>query len=402
MTAAAGVGLIGCKESVAPQTFPDSERIRIGIIGMGDRGSTIIQVLNQLPEFKVVAACDILDFRLEKGIENINGTPAGYSDYRKLLEHKDLEVVIISAPLHEHHPMVMAALEYDIHIMCEKALAYNIEQSQEIKIKAAGRSKLFQVAYQYQMNPTFNAIKDMISKGYLGRVMRIDAFWHRNSNWRRKVPSPELERAINWRMYPEYSGGLMAELGSHHLNMIDNIIGNHPIRVVGTGGVDYWKDGREIFDNVHALFDYPDGIKANFSSILSNKYEDQTIKFYGDKGTIVSNRMDVAHFYPEPTIEEEMKEEIDGVTGASYKIIKRGVERRKINPLPGEVEGNPFEDNYRKTTWLLYHNFADAIRGRAELKLGLEKGYQSAISVHMANMAIRGDSIQKWLPEYDV
>ena len=187
-TAAAGIGLIACKDEVAMPIVPEGDRIRIGIIGMGDRGGIIIQILNKLPEFKVIAACDILDFRLEEGIAKINGTPTGYTDYRKLLENKDLEAVIISTPLHEHHRMVMDALDQDIHIMCEKALAHTIEQSQEIKIKAETSSKLFQVAYQYQLNPTFNAIKDLISKGYCGKIMRIDAFWHRNRNWRSPFP----------------------------------------------------------------------------------------------------------------------------------------------------------------------------------------------------------------------
>ena len=261
---------------------------------------------------------------------------------------------------------------------------------------------LFQIAYQYQLNPTFNAIKDLINKGYLGRLTRIDANWHRNSNWRRPVPSPQLERAINWRMYREYSGGLMAELGSHHLNMIDNICGAHPIRVVGTGGVDYWKDGREVFDNVYALFDYPGGVKASFSSILSNKFEDQTIKFYGDKATIISNRMDEAYIYPEDTADDGLIEEIDGVTGASIMIVKPEKQRRHVKPLEGGIQKYPFDDNYRKATWLLYQNFAAAIKGREELRLGLEDGYQSAISVHMANKAMRGDTIEKWLPEYEV
>lgn len=402
LTVGAGVGLIACKQAVAPIVVPEGERIRIGIVGLGDRGSTIINVLNHHPVFKVIAACDILDFRLKKGLENINEkSVTGYSDYRKMLENKDMEAVIISVPLHEHHRMVMDALDTDVHIMCEKALAYNIEQSKEIKIKADQSSKLFQVAYQYQLNPTFNAIKDIIHGGFIGKVSRIDAYWHRNSNWRRSLPEGCTDRQINWRLYKEYSGGLMAELGSHHLNMIDNIIGAHPTKVVGTGGIDYWKDGREICDNVFAIYDYPDGVKASFSSILANKFEDQTIKFYGDKGTIVSNRMNEAFLYPEDDSKSQWNENIDAVSGASIKIIDK--DKGRSIKLPKEAtRSNVFDDNYQQTTWLLYKNFAAAIKGEEELALGLKDGYQSAISVHMGNMAIREEKVQRWLPEYDV
>ncbi|MCV9385272.1 Gfo/Idh/MocA family protein [Reichenbachiella ulvae] len=402
----AGLSLVSCSQSngskkmVAP--WPDDQRIRIGIIGVGNRGSSIVDVLNASPIFKVIACCDVLSFRLNDAMKRINDEAKGYRDYEDLLKNDELEAVVISTPLHEHYRIAMDALDADLHIMCEKALAHDIEQSQNIKRKADQSNKLFQISYQYQLNPTFKAIKDIIHSGHCGKVMRIDACWHRNSNWRRPVENPALERQINWRMYREYSGGLMAELGSHHLNMIDNIMGTHPVKVVGSGGIDYWKDGREVFDNVYTIFDYPNGAKASFSSILSNKYEDQTIKFYGDKATIVTNQMNEAYIYPEGESASGWGEGIDGVSGASIKLVDDDqVQGRKITPRE-EVNNCPFEDNYMKTTWLLYDNFAAAIKGEKELLVGLEDGYQSAISVHMANMAMREERTVKWLPEYDI
>ena len=104
ITAGVGIGLIGCKRNVAPMAYiPDGERIRVGIIGMGDRGSAIIDVLNKLPDIKLVACCDILDFRLKNGIDRINEEVVAYKDYRKLLEHKGLEAVIISHCLFAHY-----------------------------------------------------------------------------------------------------------------------------------------------------------------------------------------------------------------------------------------------------------------------------------------------------------
>ncbi len=403
VSAGIGIGLAGCKSKPEFSLIPvaEADKIKVGIIGLGNRGGTIIEVLSQVPEIKIVACCDILDFRLKKGLEKINNGAKGYSDYRKLLENKELEAVIISTPLNEHHRMVIDALDVGLHIMCEKALAHNIEQSKEIFEKAKKTSKLFQISYQYQLNPMFKTIKNIIKKGYCGKISRIEAAWHRNNNWRRPLPSPELERQINWRMYKEYSGGLMAELGSHQLNMIDNIIGEHPVKVVGTGGIDYWKDGRETFDNVHAIFDYPSGVKASFSSNLANKYEGFKMKFYGDKATIITNSMDEAFIYPETDVEKEWNEETDGISGASIKIIDKD-KQRTITPTEDENVAYPFDDHYRKTTYLLYKNFAAAIKGEEKLKLGIKDGYQSAISVHLANIAIREEKVVRWLPEYNI
>ncbi len=407
-TAGLGLGLASCiKESetirAVPLTVADGDKIRIGIIGLGVRGGHIIKVLNALPIFKVIACCDNLDFKLKEGKKKINGNPIPYTDYQEMLKNSELEAVIISTPLFEHHRMVMDALDAKVHIMCEKALAHTIEQSKEIKIKADKSSKLFQISYQYQLNPTFKAIKNIIQKGHCGKIMRIDASWHRNGNWRRPLPFPDMERQTNWRLYKEYSGGLMAELGSHHLNMIDNIMGGHPVKVVGSGGVDYWKDGREVFDNVYTIFDYPNGTKASFSSIMSNKFEDQTIKFYGDKATIVTNQMDGAYMYPEGDADKGWGEGIDGVSGASIKLVNEDSnQKRAINPVESANENCPFEDNYFKTTWSLYENFAAAIKGKEELVMGLKDGYQSAISVHMANKAMEEEKTMRWLPEYNV
>lgn len=403
-TAALGLGLVTCnrKEKFVLESVADNLKIKVGVIGVGNRGKSILSTLKLVPEMKVVAICDTLDFQMTTAKEYIPHEVATYNNYQHLLAHKGLDAVIISTPLHEHYRMVMDAFEADVHILCEKALAHNIEQCKAIKIRGDQSNKLFQVSYQYQLNPVFNAIKDIIDSGYCGTITRIEATWDRNGDWRRKVDDAALERQINWRMYTEYSGGLMAELASHELNMIDNLLGSHPTKVVGTGGIDYWKDGRETFDNVHALFDYPNGVKVGFHSGTTNKHEGYQIKFYGDKATIVSHSMAEAFIYPEgKRVDEEWKDNVDSVTGASIKIIGRD-NKREITPNIKDEIAYPTDSDFFNVTWRLYKNFAAAINGKEELLLGLKDGYQSAISVHMANDAIRNERVVRWLPEYDI
>lgn len=403
--AALGLGIYSCnsrKEEFVLQEVLDSDRLKVGVIGTGSRGKDIIRVLNFVPEIKVVALCDVLDFHLKEATELIKHDLVTYRDFNELLAHKDLDAVIIATPLYEHFRIVMAAFEADLHILCEKALAHSIAECKEIKMRGDLSDKVFQVSYQYQLNPIFVAIKSLVDNGYLGKITKIEATWDRNGDWRRKVPSSEFERQINWRMYKEYSGGLMAELGSHELNMIDNLLGAHPTRVVGTGGIDYWKDGRTTYDNVHALFDYPGGVKVGFHSGTTNKHEGYQIKFYGDKATIVSYGMNKAEIFPEGNkIEEEWTSSIDGVSGASIKIIG-DVEKRTVTPKESNSEIYPSDNDNFNMTWKLYKNFAAAIKGEEKLLLGLKDAYQSAISVHMANDAIRNDKIVKWMPEYDI
>lgn len=412
-TVAAGIGLAACshKKRFERVDVPDKERLKLGIIGVGSRGGGILRVLQKVPEFKVVAICDIFDFRLETAKKKVANDLKTFKNYEELLSMKGLDAVIIATPLHKHYEIVMAALDCNIHILCEKALAYDFEQSIAIKNKARQSSKLFQISYQYQLNPIFQTIKELINKGYTGKITRIEATWDRNADWRRPLPDAsvvsevgrdELERHINWRMYKEFSGGLNAELGSHQYNMIDNLLGAHPTRVMGTGGIDYWKDGRETFDNVHMLFDYPGGVKAGFHSGTTNKYEGYQLKLYGKKATIVSHNMASAFIYPEDeSMEKDWKEEIDSVSGASIKIIDND-KKRNIKPKDNKDIVYPTNDFGFNATWLLYKNFSAAIKGEEELLLGLKDGYQSAIAVHMANQAVRNSEIVEWLPEYDM
>ena len=97
----------------------------------------------------------------------------------------------------------------------------------------------------------------------IGQVTAIKAQWHRNNNWRRPIPRPKtdpqwaaLDRRLNWRLYRDTSGGLMAELGSHQMDVVNWLLKTTPRRVVAAGGIDYWRDGREVFDNIFCTYEY--------------------------------------------------------------------------------------------------------------------------------------------------
>ena len=121
--------------------------------------------------------------------------------------------------------------------------------------------------------PTLNLL-------FIGDVVGMRCHWFRNADWRRPVPSPELERKINWRLYREYSGGLMTELASHQLEVCTLVTGKMPSEVCAFGDIVYWKDGREVYDSCNAVFHFADGRKINYETLISNKYngmEDQIL-----------------------------------------------------------------------------------------------------------------------------
>lgn len=209
--------------------------------------------MQELPDkFEVVALCDELPFRLQNAQKNgAAGHAKTFADYRALLDARVVEAVIIAVPLHLHFEVARDALVAGKQIYLEKTMTYDIPQALElVRLVWQRRDQTLQIGYQYRYSPLYYRVKEMIKQGYLGKVTQIDCRWDRNDSWRRPVPEPGLERKINWRMYREYSGGLAAELLSHQLDFINWAFDTHADEVFGTGGIDYYKDGRETYDNV--------------------------------------------------------------------------------------------------------------------------------------------------------
>lgn len=298
-----------------------NDTVSIGVIGTGDRGTGLIGAISQIENLNVHSCCDVLPFRLENGLKSVNGKAKGYTEYRKLLENKDIDAVLISTPFSTHSQIALDAIDAGKHVYCEKTMAKGYTGIQNLVEKVSNSNLVFQTGHQFHSSRLYTHVVDLIKNGKIGKVTAFECQWNRNWNWRRAVPSPELERAINWRMYREYSGGLVAELCSHQIDFANWVLGTTPKKVMGIGGIDYWKDGRETFDNVHLIYDYPNGEKAKFTCLTSNSKDDYQIKVFGDQGTII---LDYAHawFHPEPGKGTKEIGVVDGVSGATVKWEK--------------------------------------------------------------------------------
>ena len=131
--------------------------------------------------------------------------------------------------------------------------------------------QVLQVGLQRRYSKYFQATKDMVDKGILGNVTHIHAMWHRNPGWVMKPGG--RNNGKNWRLFRDYSGGLTAELASHHIDAADWMFGGHPEFVMGLGGLDTWKDdGRDIFDNIQLIYQYSGGRKVTYSAISTNSH----------------------------------------------------------------------------------------------------------------------------------
>jgi len=355
--------------------------VNIGVIGTGVRGSGLTSIINKIDKVNVIAGCDVLPFRLDKGLAKANSKPKGYSDYRKLLDNKDIDAVIVATPFNTHSKIAIDALDAGKHVFCEKTLAKGYNGISDLVNKANQSKNIFQTGHQYHSSRLYTHVIDLIKDGKVGDISAFECQWNRHGNWRRSVPDPKLEKAINWRMYREFSGGLTAELASHQIDFVNWVLNKTPVQVMGVGGVDYWKDGRETYDNVHLVYSYPNGVKANFTYLTSNAKDGYQIKVIGDKGTIIID-MKSAWFYPEGKKKNKVLGEVDGVSGATEQWDKEKGYKINIEHL------NPSEQA------LL--DFKEAILNNKQPKSGVITGAKTAICVQMGLDAMYNNEIVKW------
>ena len=358
--------------------------VNIGVIGTGSRGSGLIPFINKIENLNVVACCDILPFRLEEGLKRTNGKPKGYSDYLRLLDNKDVDAVLVATPFSTHAGIEMDALDAEKHVYGEKTLAKGYEGIENLVDKVKGSRNIFQTGHQLRSSRLYTHIVDLIKSGKIGNIAAFDCQYNRHGDWRRPVADPELERLINWRMYREYSGGLVAELSSHQIDFVNWVLDSTPEQVMGVGGIDYWKDGRETYDNIHLIYSYPKGIEAKFTCLTSNVMDGYQIKVMGDKGTIILKHSK-AWFYPEGNHQKEFGV-VDGVSGATIPW-----ERGKGIPIEVE-DANPSQQ--------ALVDFRDSIVHNKEPRSNIRTGAKTAICVQMGLDAMYNNKIVKWPSEF--
>src|SRR5215510_4553923 len=366
---------------------PSSDQINLGIIGVGSRGQQLMRTFLRVPGVRFAGLCDVYEPRFSAGREITKESTLAYRDYRELLAARDLDAVIVSTPLSFHSEHVIAALKSGRHVYGEKSLALTVEECYSIvdAVKRAG--KHFQVGHQYHYAPWYRETLHRIQAGKLGHVTQIYAYWHRNNSWRRPVPDPndkKLERLINWRLYKEYSGGLIAELGSHHITLANEVFGAIPESVIASGGIDFWKDGRETDDNVQVTYRYPSGQTLLFSAITTNALDGAQLRVYGTNGSAVLTEADGMMYYepkrPMSAVSEATVVEHGVVTGASYRaeVPYRGVgEPIKV---PEGTQGNP--------DFLACASFIDCLRNNKRPRADEQAGWNTGIAVALGNEAL--------------
>lgn len=284
--AAAALSAFPWMTSCTPKAASEvkGEKTRIGLIGPGSRGYFHLTNLLRIPEAEVVALCDVYEPNLKAAAAICPGARL-YRDYRELLDDRNVDSVLIATPLYLHYEIAKAAFAAGKNVFCEKAMSYTIDQCYDLYRTGTASGKIFFIGQQRLFDPKYLKAFEYVRSGELGPVVNVRNYWFRNGDWRRDC-TPELERHINWRLYREYSRGLMTELACHQIQNGTWALGMYPEKVMGSGSTIFWKDGREVFDNVALIYTFPNGVNMTFESVISNKHFGMGEYILCNKGTV--------------------------------------------------------------------------------------------------------------------
>ena len=387
----------------APAGSGASDTVRLGIIGVGNRGRALLLNLLELEQrmnMQVVAVCDNYEPHYQRAITLTGGKAEAYYDYRKMIENTDLDGVVIATPLHEHAHQTIGCMKAGLHVYCEKSMARHLDDTKKMYDTHIEEDKVLLIGHQRLFSPVYLQAMQRIKEGQLGEITMLKAWWHRNRPWIfYDVPGGRgsaLDKRLNWRLYDEFSAGMITELGSHHFQVANWVLDAEPTSVMGTGSINFWEDGREVYDNFSLIFKYPGGIQFTYDCITSNKHNGMQVQVLGNKATmeLESNK----RFLENPPKPPAIRTLLHNIESDIFDTIPIGG-ATWVPAEPVTQGGEYISEDYQMNETLLYiEGFINFIRkGEAPEKLTKE-GYNATKWALLAEQATK-DGTQKTSPD---
>jgi predicted dehydrogenase len=406
------------------------ERVGLATIGVGGQGTSDTKAALKTPGVELVAVADLYDGRLARARETFGDKVATTREYKEILARPDVDAVIVGTSDHWHVPITVAALAAGKHVYCEKPMVQHWEEGHQVIDAQKKYGKVVQVGSQRVSSVVYLKARDLLARGAIGELNMVDAWWSRNSPigaWQYSIPpdaSPatvDWERYLDgraprrpfdplrffrWRNYQDYGTGVAGDLFVHLFSGVHVITGSlGPTRVMSTGGLRFWKDGRDVPDVMLGLFDYPKTdrhpafnltLRVNFAE---GGGDNSGLRFVGSEGVMtVSNEVSLTKqarpaepgftidTFPKATQEQFMKE-------YRAKYPDNGAQL-----LPLEVETYRAPRDYNDTE-NHFRNFFASIRTKAPMVEDAVFGLRAAGPAVVCNLSYFEKRPYAWDPE---
>ena len=367
-----------------------NDRVRLGIIGTGGRGSYLMRAANKAGGIEWVAVCDAWDQRRAEAAKTAGSAVEQYADYRRLLDRKDIDAVIVATLDHLHSRVTVDVCHAGKDAYVEKPMTSLPMQGHDMVRAVRETKRIVQVGTQQRSMPHFiEAKKRFFESGAIGRVHMVRTVWNANGGYLTPVPAgmerkpagldwdaclgwlPKIawdpKRYFNRFAYWDFAtGGQTGGLFVHWVDVVHWYLGLHAATsAVALGGIYQYDDGRDTPDNINAVVDYPGNLNVSFEASLTDRGGRETtdIVFMGTGGRL-SIRRNGYRFTP---------------AGSTEDVV-----------APGSSEES------HMANWL------DCVRSRKQPNCGVAEGHYSAMACHIVNMAYKQKSRIAWRPEWDV
>ncbi len=314
------------------------DKVRIGVIGLGNMGSFHTSYMNTLPKASLGAVCDVDPVKLKSFTEKYNCP--GFATYQELIASKTCDAILIATPHYDHPPIAEAGLAAGLHVLSEKPIGVTVGAARKLNATAAKYPNLkFGIVFQNRQNPVYRKMKELISSGELGEVTRVTWLI---TNWFRTWA---YYASGGWRAtWAGEGGGVLINQCPHNLDLIQWITGLMPNRVTAVASI-----GKthpiEVEDEVSAIFEYPNGAIGHFVTSSGEAPGTDRLEICGDQGKLISEHGKLTFIRTRQNVRKLREESTKAFTSTENWTIEIPVNR------------SDFGDNHKQVT----EKFVDAI-----------------------------------------
>ena len=364
-----------------------NERVRAGIIGAGGRGKLLTGEFKEIG-VEMAAVCDVYEPNLSGGLKVASTGAKGYGDYKRLLEDKTLDVVVVATPDHWHAQMTIDAVSVGKDVYVEKPMAHTIEDGFRM-IDATRRTKrVVQVGMQRRSFDMFQEGNRVLRESNIGDVRLVNAWWYNHqaglrenkvegkldwNQWLGNAPKRELDasRFFNWYYYWDYSGGLMIGQAAHAVDAIQWFMDSKvPIAVTTSAGRTNLQPA-EVPETTCMCIEYPENYMAVFTvGYKAMRYaglNDQLTQYHGSKARFDMGRESYALYLEDPKALE----------------MKPSLEKKQPGAFNGAVRAH-------------IRNFLECVKSRKDPNGPVELGQQTNITLCMAMESLKKQRRIRW------
>ncbi|MBV7528975.1 Gfo/Idh/MocA family protein [Chitinophaga sp. sic0106] len=406
------------------ERYSANDQIQIALIGAGGMGTADANTAITVPGVKLIAACDLYDGRLADAKKKWGNDIFTTRNYNEILDRKDIDAVIIATPDFWHKEISVAAMNKGKSVYCEKPMVHDITEGPAVVDAQKRNNVVYQVGSQGMSSLGNEKARQLLAEGAIGKLNYAEGFWARMSPtgaWQYPIPADASTKTVDWeaylknapkrdfdplrffrwRNYRDYGTGVSGDLFVHLFSSLHFVTGSiGPDKVMATGGLRYWKDGREVPDIMLGMFDYPEtAIHPAFNLSLRVNFVDGTggtnyLRMVGsegsmtvewDKVTLYKNRNEADNNDPLTAAKNNVN------TGKSYVYDRKSM-------LPPEKLVYEAEQGYKGAHFDHFYNLFNAMRNKGKVAEDPLFGFRAAAPALLCNDSYFNNKIIKWDP----